>query len=80
MTRSILAATLLLALTACGGREALKPAPGASMPQAGAGDATPPTAEELMTADTQARPGRSDELLRRSEERKDDRFDLPPPG
>jgi hypothetical protein len=31
-----------------------------------------------MTPDQQARPKRSDELLRRSEERREDKFDLPP--
>ena len=80
MKRAILGAVVLLALAACGSREALTPPPGASMPPAAAGDPTPPTAEELVTPDTQSRPARSDELLRRSEQRKDDRFDLPPPG
>lgn len=76
----VIALAALLALSACGGREALKPKTGQSMPPSPAGATTPPTADQLMTADTQARPGRSDEVLRRSEERKDDRFDLPPPG
>jgi hypothetical protein len=31
-----------------------------------------------MTPSVQARPQRSDELLKQSEERRDDRFDLPP--
>jgi hypothetical protein len=31
-----------------------------------------------MTPEVQARPRRSDELLKQSEERRDDRFDLPP--
>ena len=69
---------LAFALTACGGREELKPAPGASLPPAPAGVATPPTATQLMTPEIQARPRRSDELLRQSEARREDRFDLPP--
>ena len=77
---SLAAVALLLALAGCGSRELLTPAPGKSMPPAAAGDPKPPTAESLMTADTQARPGRSDEVLRRSQKRQEDRFDLPPPG
>jgi hypothetical protein len=34
----------------------------------------------LMTADTQSRPKRSDEQINKSEERQDDKFDLPPKG
>jgi hypothetical protein len=36
------------------------------------------TTDELITPPTIARPERLDELLQRSEERHDDRFDLPP--
>jgi hypothetical protein len=69
---------LVLALCGCGLREPLQPAPGQSMPP------PPPMASRAMTTDEmlepppQARPGRVDELLRRSEERQEDRFDLPP--
>ena len=71
-----LAAALLL-LAACGGREPLRPAAGESMPIAPAMAARAPTTEELLTPPPAARPERVDEVLRRSEERKDDRFDLP---
>ena len=71
-------ATLLLA--ACGGREALSPAAGASLPPAPAMAARAPTTDELLQPTAIARPERVDELLKRSEEREDDRFDLPPPG
>jgi hypothetical protein len=37
-----------------------------------------PTADELLRLDTQAAPQRSIELRRRSEDRRDDPFDLPP--
>jgi hypothetical protein len=37
------------------------------------------TTDELLASPPIARPQRVDELLRRSEERADDRFDLPPP-
>ncbi len=78
MNKLILAAPLLL-LAACGGREPLKPAQGASMPVAPAMAARAATTEELLTPPPIARPERVDEALRRSEEREDDRFDLPPP-
>jgi hypothetical protein len=70
-------ATLLLA--GCGGREPLRPRPGESMPVAPATAARAPTTAELLTPPPIARPQRVDEPLRRSEEREDDRFDLPPP-
>ena len=38
----------------------------------------PLTTEQMLTPPPIARPDRVDELLRRSEERRDDRFDLPP--
>ena len=41
---------------------------------------TAPTPEQLMTPPTIARPVRVDEILRRSEPRRPDRFDLPPPS
>ncbi len=66
------------ALAACGGKEELRPAAGDSLPPTPVGVATPPTPTELMKPEVQARPRRSDELLRKSEERRDDRFDLPP--
>jgi hypothetical protein len=37
-------------------------------------------ADSLMTPSIQTRPGRSDELMKRSERRTDDPFDLPPGG
>jgi hypothetical protein len=37
-----------------------------------------PTSEDLLALDTQAAPERSVELRKRSEEREDDPFDLPP--
>ena len=67
-----------LALGACGLREPLRPAPGQQMPPAPAMAARPMTTDELLAPPPVARPGRVDELLRRSEEREDDRYDLPP--
>ena len=78
MPRSLLALFMLAALAACGARAPLEPAPGGSMPVAPATATATPTAEELLQAPPIARPERVDELLRRSEVREDDRFDLPP--
>jgi len=74
------AALLLLAaaLGACGLREPLEPPPGATMPAVPSSSRRAPTTEELLTSPPIARPDRVDELLRRSEEREEDRFDLPP--
>ena len=69
---------LPLALGACGLREPLRPAPNHQMPPAPAMAARPMTTDELLAPPPVGRPGRVDELLRRSEEREDDRFDLPP--
>jgi hypothetical protein len=78
MTKLAAAAILIFCLSACGGREPLTPKPGDSMPVAPAMAARAPTTEELLTPPPAARPERVDELLRRSEPREDDRFDLPP--
>jgi len=72
------AVLLALALAGCGLREPLRPAPGEQMPPAPAMAARPMTTDELLAPPPVGRPGRVDELLRRSEEREDDRFDLPP--
>ncbi|HEV2746647.1 MAG TPA: hypothetical protein VGW34_05040 [Allosphingosinicella sp.] len=77
MTRILLAAAILVIAAGCGGREPLRPAPGESMPVAPAMATAAPTTDELLTPPPIARPDRVDEL-RRSEEREDDRFDLPP--
>ena len=78
MTRGLALAALTLGLVACGGRQPLKPLEGQKQPAVPLGASSPPTAQELMTPSIQARPERSVELLRQSEERKDDPFDLPP--
>lgn len=74
----LLLLALPLLLAACGGRQALQPPPGEQLPVAPATDTVAPTAIELLDPPAYARPERFDEVLRRSEEREDDRFDLPP--
>jgi hypothetical protein len=65
-------------LAGCGVTADLEPAAGESLPIAPYGREDQPSAEELLELDPQAKPERSVELRRRSEEREDDPFDLPP--
>ena len=65
-------------LAACGTVAPLTPPQGVSLPDTPHGAQTAPTAEELLRRDALAAPERSVELRRRSEERQDDPFDLPP--
>jgi hypothetical protein len=69
---------LALALGGCGSAGQLKPGPGDALPVAPYGARATPTPRDLLTPTTQQRPERSDELLRRSDERRSDEFDLPP--
>ena len=64
--------------SACGTTVPLTPPEGTSLPAAPYGAAATPSAEELLRRDALAAPERSVELRRRSEERQDDPFDLPP--
>ena len=66
------------ALAGCGQQAALEPPPGESLPPAPYGSTERPDAEDLLELDPQAAPERSVELRRRSEQREDDPFDLPP--
>jgi len=70
---------LIVLASGCGLREPLQPPPGASLPIAPVAAAGPLTAEQLLAPHPMTRPQRVDELVRRSELREDDRFDLPPP-
>ncbi|QIQ86779.1 lipoprotein [Erythrobacter sp.] len=65
-------------LAACGTTAPLEPPPGETLPPAPYGAPARPDAEELLELDALAAPERSVELRRRSEEREDDPFDLPP--
>jgi hypothetical protein len=76
--KRILIGAGLLALAACGGKEELRPKTGQSLPPKPYAAEATPTPSQLIKPETQARPERSDELLRQSEQRRDDRFDLPP--
>ena len=71
-------AMLAITLGGCGARADLKPAAGKELPVAPFGREDRPKAEELLKPAPQAAPERSVELRRKSEERTDDPFDLPP--
>ena len=66
-------------VAACGKMAPLQPAPGQALPVKPLLAKATPSAEELLTPPTNARPERVDELIRRSQPRVPDRFDLPPP-
>ncbi len=76
--RGLLLAGAALALASCGNRSPLEPQVGRSLPPPVPGATEPPTVGELTNPGPQARPDRTDEILKRSEERQPDRFDLPP--
>ena len=73
---ALLAAAALVA--GCGVRAPLEPAPGEALPVAPETATRQPTSAELLERPAIARPARVDELITRSEEREEDRFDLPP--
>src|SRR5690348_17297380 len=72
-------AAALLALGACGRVVDLKPAPGQPLPVRPLMARSTPTPNDLLAIPTYAKPDRVDELMKRSEPRKQDPFDLPPP-
>ena len=79
MTQRLLIAALGLSLAACGSVADLTPQAGKALPQKPALASEPLTAEQLLVLPPVAKPKRIDELSKRGEVRKDDRFDLPPP-
>ena len=68
------------ALSGCGNVGNLKPAPGQPLPVKPLMARTTPTPEDLLAIPSYAKPGRVDELMRRSEPRSPDPFSLPPPS
>ena len=79
MCRNVLCLALgTLLLSACGKSADLTPRAGASLPPAPYGARESLSAEQMMEPSTQARPVSEVELLRRSERREVDPFDLPP--
>lgn len=76
--RKLVALGCAALLGGCGTTTPLTPPKGASLPTAPYGATDKPAAEELLRREALAAPERSVELRRRSEERQDDPFDLPP--
>jgi hypothetical protein len=80
MTRSrLIIAFAFLSLGGCGRVAELEPEPGKPLPVKPLLARATPTADELLTPPPNARPNRVDELMKRSEPRKPDPFDLSPP-
>ena len=69
----------LALLGGCGSIGDLKPAPGQSLPVKPLMARTTPTPRQLLTVPVYAKPDRVDELVKRSQPRQLDPFDLPPP-
>src|SRR5438309_9729821 len=69
-----------LGLASCGRVAELQPAPGHAPPAKPQMARTTPTVSELLTPPTYARPDRVDELVKKSQPRAADPFDLPPPS
>ena len=79
MRAALLLGTALV-LSGCGASKGLAPPKGQALPPAPYGATARPTATELLKPSNQERPERSDELLKSSEDRRSDEFDLPPPN
>ena len=75
----LLLLTAALAVAGCGSVSDLKPAAGKPLPVKPLMARTTPTPQELLTAPPYAKPDRVDELVKRSQPRPTDPFDLPPP-
>jgi predicted small lipoprotein YifL len=78
MRRIVIILLATMALAGCGKRQPLQPAAGKALPMKPATSATQPNSTQLLASPPQMRPGRSDELLTKSQTRADDHFDLPP--
>ena len=75
------AAVLALLLLAAGGKQGkLTPVPPRPAPVQAADTLKAPTPEDMLRLPPQSAPNRVDDPVERSQERPDDRFNLPPPG
>jgi len=79
MRRGLFMFSAAIALAGCGRVADLKPAPGESLPVRPLMARSTPTANDLLKLPTYAKPDRVDELMKRSEPRPQDPFELPPP-
>jgi uncharacterized protein YceK len=76
--KRIVVALAVIALSGCGAQRDLQPIAGRSLPPAPYGAVAKPTPTQLLTASSQSRPQRSDDVLTSSDERQGNEFDLPP--
>ena len=79
MTRALPLLAAVLALAACGRAGDLEPAPGKPLPVKPKMALTQPTTDDLLKRAPITEPRRIDEILTKSEPRRPDPFDLPPP-
>jgi hypothetical protein len=70
----------LLAVTACAKVGKLEPVAPAAMPVKAMDAPRAPTPEQMLVLPPQSAPQRVDDPIENSQERGDDRFNLPPPG
>jgi predicted small lipoprotein YifL len=77
--RRILVIASVLAIAGCGRITDLKPAPGQSLPVKPLMAKATPSPKDLLKLPPYAKPDRVDELIKRSQPRQDDPFELPPP-
>jgi hypothetical protein len=80
MLRRLGVVIAIVALGACGRMSPLSPAQGKPLPVKPLMAKNTPTAEQLLTRPTYADPQRVDELIKKSQPRQVDPFDLPPAG
>lgn len=78
LQRVLLVFGIALTTTACGLVGDLEPRSGNAMQPQAYGQTAEQSAGGLTTPSVQARPGRTNELLKRSERREDDPFDIAP--
>ncbi|HVI05339.1 MAG TPA: hypothetical protein VM711_04500 [Sphingomicrobium sp.] len=79
MARRALIIAGILLVAGCGREAQLEPAQGHKMPVKPAMARAAPTVDQLLTPPTHMRPDRIDELVKKSQPRPEDPFDLPPP-
>lgn len=79
IAKRILVVAVLAAVASCGRQADLRPAAGHHLPIKPEMARATPTVDQLLTAPAYARPDRIDELVKKSQPRPADPFDLPPP-
>src|ERR1700760_1792236 len=77
--RRVIVPAAAVVLAGCGRQVDLRPASGEALPVKPMMAKTTPTPAQLLALPTYAKPDRVDELMKRSEPRAQDPFDLPPP-